>query len=87
MTNLNSYTIDNYLYKIGDTLKLGKDTLKIESIVSINDTVFFFCSKLGGHFHSRVSENITISLSMSAMPALLFHHHAKLSLLNNPEVV
>jgi hypothetical protein len=87
MTNLNSYTIDNYLYKIGDTLKLGKDTLKIVSIVSINDTVFFFCSKLGGHFHSRVSENITISLSMSAMPALLFHHHAKLSLLNNPEVV
>ena len=58
MTNLNSYTIENYLYKIGDTLKLGKDTLKIESIVSINDTVFFFCSKLAGHFHSRVSEYI-----------------------------
>ena len=87
MTNLNSYTIENHLYTLGDTLKLGKDTLKIESIVSINDTVFFFCSKTGGHFHSRLSENIMISLSISAMPALLFHHHAKLSLLNNPEVV
>lgn len=82
MTNLNSYTIDNYLYRIGDTLKLGRETLKIESIMSVNDVVFFFCSKIGGNFAIRISEDVMISLPISAMPALSFHHYSKLSLIS-----
>jgi len=87
MTNLNTYTIENHLYRIGDTLQLGRDTLKIESIINVNDVVFFFCSKVNGNFAIRVSENIMISLPISPMPALLYHHHAKLSLLNTSEGV
>jgi hypothetical protein len=82
MTNLNTYTIDNYLYRIGDTLKLGRETLKIESIMSVNDVVFFFCSKVNGNFAIRISEDVMISLPISPMPALSFHHHSKLSLTN-----
>lgn len=80
MTILNAYTIENYLYNIGDTLMMGNDTVKIESIVNVNGTVFFFLSKSNGYFSVKVSQDTTIAVAISPMPALLFHHHNKLLL-------
>lgn len=77
MTNLNSYTIENHLYRLGDTITIDKDLVKIETIVSINDVVFFFCSKSNGYFVSRISSEKTIALGITAIPALIFHHYAK----------
>lgn len=82
MINLNSYTIENYLYKIGDTAKLGKETMKIEAIVNINENVFFFCSKISGIFILNISKDVSLALSTSPIHALSFHHHNKLSLTN-----
>jgi hypothetical protein len=83
MTNLNSYSIENYQYKLGDTITIDKDLVKIESIISVNDVVFFFCSKSNGYFVSRVSSDKTIALGITPMPALIFHHYAKSLIANN----
>lgn len=83
MINLNSYTIQNYLYKIGDTTTIGKETMKIESIVNINENVFFFCSKTSGYFILNISEGVSLAMTITPIHALSFHHHAKLSLTNN----
>jgi len=53
MTNLNSYTIENYLYKLGNEYSLNQDTMKIESIINVNNTIFFFCSKKEGFFKQK----------------------------------
>lgn len=83
MTNLNSYNIENYQYRLGDTITIDKDLVKIESIISVNDVVFFFCSKSNGYFVSRVSSDKTIALGITAIPALIFHHYSKSSVTNN----
>ena len=74
MTNLNSYTIENYLYKVGNEYYLEKQTMKIEAIVLVNETVFFFCSKKEGNFNARVSETKSISSSIVSVNALIFHN-------------
>lgn len=83
MTNLNSYSIENYQYRLGDTLTINKDLVKIESIVSVNNVVFFFCSKSNGYFMSRVSSDKTIALEITPIPALIFHHYSKSSVNNS----
>lgn len=83
MTNLNSYSIENYQYRLGDTITIDKDLVKIESIVSVNDVVFFFCSKSNGYFMSRVSSDKTIALGITPIAALIFHHYAKSLIANN----
>lgn len=74
MTNLNSYTIENYLYKVGNEYYLEKQTMKIEAIILVNETVFFFCSKKEGNFNARVSETKSISSSIVSVNALVFHN-------------
>lgn len=83
MINLNTYLIENQLYSIGDTLIMGNDTIKIESIINVNETVFFFCSKLNGQFSMKIDSNTTLFISISPMPALSFHHLHKRMLAQN----
>lgn len=78
MTNLNSYTIENHLYRIGDIYTFYNDTLKIESIVSVLDTVYFFCSRVNGKFTLRIAEDKTVSTGITAINSLIFHHNTKL---------
>jgi hypothetical protein len=77
MTNLNSYTIENHLYRIGDEYLFGRDQLKIESIISIIDTVFFFCSKKESKFTIRITTNRTVASDIMPINAMVFHHNIK----------
>lgn len=77
MTNLNSYTIDNHLYRLGDEYIFGKDQLKIESIVSIVDHVFFFCSKKDGKFTINVTQTRIVAPEIVPINAMIFHHNVK----------
>mgnify|MGYP000046783571 CR=1 FL=1 len=78
MTNLNSYTIENSLYRLGDTYTFYNDTLKIESIVSVLDTVYFFCSRINGKFTLRIAENKSVVTGITAINSLIFHHNSRL---------
>ena len=74
MTNLNSYTIENYLYKLGNEYSLNQDTMKIESIINVNNTIFFFCSKKEGFFQAKISETKSIASTIIPVNALIFHN-------------
>lgn len=74
MTNLNSYTIENHLYTVNNEYLLRNETMKIESIISVNDVVFFFCSKKEGLFLSRVSETKSITSTIVPVNAMVFHN-------------
>lgn len=74
MTNLNSYTIENHLYTVSNEYSLKNETMKIESIISVNDVVFFFCSKKEGLFLSRVSETKSVASKIVPVNAMVFHN-------------
>lgn len=74
MTNLNSYTIENHLYTVNNEYLLKNETMKIESIISVNDVVFFFCSKKEGLFLSRVSETKSVTSTIVPVNAMVFHN-------------
>ena len=80
MTNLNSYTIQNHLYKLGDVYTFHTDQLKIEAMISVLDTVYFFCSKVNGKFTLRIGENNSVVTDIVPINSMIFHHNAKLSL-------
>ena len=77
MTNLNSYTIDNHLYRLGDEYLFGQDQLKIEAITNIAETVFFFCSKKNGKFTIRINPERIVSAEITPINAMVFHHNVK----------
>ena len=77
MTNLNSYTIENHLYRIGDEYLFGQDQLKIESIISVIDTVFFFCSKKESKFTIRVTSDRMVACDIVPINSMVFHHNVK----------
>lgn len=74
MTNLNSYTIENHLYTVGNEYLLKNETLKIESVIKVNDSVFFFCSKKEGLFPVRISETKSVTSTVVPINALVFHN-------------
>lgn len=75
MTNLNSYTIAEHLYTIGNQYVMGSTTFKIESIINVNDTVFFFCSRIGEKTHTvRVTSTVLVETPITPIHSLIFHH-------------
>lgn len=80
MTNLNSYTIENHLYRLGDTYTFHTEQLKIEAMISVLDTVYFFCSKVNGKFTLRIGENKSVTTGIVPINSMIFHHNAILSL-------
>lgn len=75
MTNLNSYTIDNHLYRVGDEYTIGPDTLKIELIMSVLDSVFFYCTKKNNEdFKMTVSRNTSVTSKTIPIFSMVFHH-------------
>ena len=74
MTNLNSYIIDNHLYKVGNVYLLQNETMNIESIINVNGSVFFFCSKTEGSFMTKVSQTKSIVSTIMPINAIVFHN-------------
>jgi hypothetical protein len=85
MTNLNSYSIQNYLYKVGSEYIFDKQTMKIESIIMVLDTVFFFCSKPDSQFYTKISATDRITSNIMPINALVFHNFV-LKAVNTPTV-
>lgn len=75
MTNLNSYTIGEYLYNVGNQYVIGNNTLKIEAIINVNSDVYFICSRVGqSTFDVKVSFTTHITVSTTPIHSLMFHH-------------
>jgi hypothetical protein len=83
MTNLNSYTIENYQYRVGDSYMFGNEELKIESIMNVNDSVFFFCSKTVDNFLIKIGPVTTVQCSIMPIHCLVFHNRVKLTVTVN----
>jgi hypothetical protein len=80
MTNLNSYTIENHQYRLGDLYMFANEELKIESIINVNDSVFFFCSKTSGTFGIKVGPVTTVQSAIMPIHCLVFHNRVKLTM-------
>jgi hypothetical protein len=75
MTNLNSYTIGNHLYRVGDEYTIGPDTFKIEVIINVLDSVFFYCTKKNNEdFNMTVSRNTSVTSKTIPIFSMVFHH-------------
>lgn len=73
MINIDSYNIEGHLYKVGDEYVLDADPLKIVGIVSINNTVFFFCERLNKPAVVKIDENSSVLVNTHAVNSIIFH--------------
>lgn len=74
MINLNSYTIDSYIYKVDDEFSFTNETLIIKSIVLVNNDCYFFCEKKNDKFRLKASATIEVAVTVLPIHPIVFHN-------------
>lgn len=74
MTNLETYKIDGYLYRLNDEYMVGQSIYIIRSIVQVVNDCYFFCEKKNDKFRLKASATIEVAANILPIHSIVFHN-------------